>query len=647
MSVRLEERAERARCYSCGSPVVLSVCHHCARPMCAEHSPRAADVAGRPLSHEFGGLRLDSAAPYHCDGCRHVVRGRLWALTFAGGLALAVGVAVVIVGSVVLGLAILLGGLVTAVLSHWTDQRRKMAAISERTVLPLVPNVDAVSVRESLIGSLRLDAEGTYEAPVALVDGIIRLSLSLGKADRDRLKSYQRKYRLGDQEDIEFSAGFAVLDGEAGLELAPHPSGLAAAAPGGTVIPLRGKVGAYPSFVSSDRRTARPWKLDFRYSLQEARRSEVIPIWLTPTLVPEADQRSLALDLQWTEFGSDDKPLMLDRIEHLTLKVPVYWGNVENVRGRALIGMEDVPGQADEVLRTISWAQIAPSRADRDRQRLTLTVRFEKKIELQKFLRGDVEVTFKGAMSGLTAVDIYHPLGERRRGLPGDDVKTHVSADFELSLRRIRYQDTRVVPDRKHDTGIQETDEFPGVIPDHETVIALTNAMSDLDYYVKRVIENPPRSGKRANVVNRYWDIAGRRYNGVYPVDFHIILTGEEVHKRNIHAWAGNTRIRMTVQAAYATPEMEQQIVEEWRRLHDLVLRTLSTRATSRQSGPWGVFSPPGEVPGNPHNGSRTQREQALRKQLEEVAVAVVKGLISNETYWDIKSRIEQELEDE
>jgi len=311
--------------------------------MCAEHSPPTIDLAGRPLSHEFAGLGLERLAPYHCDACRHAVRGRLWALTIVGGLASVVGVLEAIVGGLTLGIAIACGGTFTAVLSHWIDQRRKAAAIAVRTVLPLVPSIDAVSVRESLDGSLRLDAEGNYETPVAPVDGVIKLSMSLGKADRDRLRSYRRKYGLSDQQDIEFSAGFAVLYGEAGLELAPHASGLAPIAPSRTVIPLRGKVGEYPSFVSSDRRTARPWKLDFQYSLQEARKCEKMPIWLTPTLVPEADQRTLALDLQWTEFGPEDNPLVLDRIEHLTLKVPVLWGNVEGVRERALLGMEIAP----------------------------------------------------------------------------------------------------------------------------------------------------------------------------------------------------------------------------------------------------------------------------------------------------------------
>src|SRR6266581_4502115 len=83
---------ERPWCYRCGSTAIVSICHHCGQPMCAEHSPPTIDLAGRPLSHEFAGLGLERLAPYHCDACRHAVRGRLWALTIVGGLASVVGV---------------------------------------------------------------------------------------------------------------------------------------------------------------------------------------------------------------------------------------------------------------------------------------------------------------------------------------------------------------------------------------------------------------------------------------------------------------------------------------------------------------------------------------------------------------------------
>src|SRR6201999_2687355 len=84
-----------------------------------------------------------------------------------------------------------------------------------------------------------------------------------------------------------------------------------------------------------------------------------------------------------------------------------------------------------------------------------------------------------------------------------------------------------------------------------ETVIALPNAMSRENYYVKRVIENPPRSGGRANRVQRYWDIAGRSYQGIYPVNFHVILIGEEDHRGDIRPEAGSTKVRIVVSGAY------------------------------------------------------------------------------------------------
>ena len=115
---------------------------------------------------------------------------------------------------------------------------------------------------------------------------------------------------------------------------------------------------------------------------------------------------------------------------------------------------------------------------------------------------------------------------------------------------------------------------FAEVVPDHSAVIALTNAISEQGYYVKRVIENPPQVGAHANRVNRYWDIAGRRYRGVYPIDFHLIVTGEEVYDGDIRAHGGTTQTTLTVQGAFANPTMEAQVEGVWEQLHDLIAET-------------------------------------------------------------------------
>ena len=165
--------------------------------------------------------------------------------------------------------------------------------------------------------------------------------------------------------------------------------------------------------------------------------------------------------------------------------------------------------------------------------------------------------------------------GGARWGRPAS-VKTRVDLGFRLSLANIRYQALRVEPDRAAEDSNRDSyaDSFP-VIPDDEAVIALTNAMSEEGYYVKHVIENPPRSGRRANELQRYWDIKGRRYIGVYPVEFHIILTGEEVHGGGIRPDRGGTQVRIVVKGAYTDHEMEQKVEEEYKRLRDLTSDTL------------------------------------------------------------------------
>jgi len=94
-------------------------------------------------------------------------------------------------------------------------------------------------------------------------------------------------------------------------------------------------------------------------------------------------------------------------------------------------------------------------------------------------------------------------------------------------------------------------------------------------FSVAHVIENPPRSGRRADLVQRYWDIAGRRYEGVYPIDFHIILTGEEVHSGGIRPESGTTKVRIVVKGAYTDDEMDARIGDEWTRLRGLTQETL------------------------------------------------------------------------
>ncbi len=659
---KLEEHAPRARCYKCGSTAVADLCHHCGKTICRDDSPATQDILGRPRSFEFTGLNIRNAGPVHCNTCFHVVRRRYLTFRSLSAAIAAVG-AVIAPLTIAVGASLVVAGTVLAVCCYFADRREQAHPKHTPPPLPLVPNIDEIRVLETLHGKLSLDEEGNYTNPVTSAQGEISISMTLGWSDRLRLERYIRKYRVRDANDVEFCAGFALLCGPARLTMEAGGHNKA-------VIPLTGRVRDVPFLQRGRIRPTKQWPVERRYQPDLDYRSElkpetesppepapasqpqqghIVPISLSPAVVAESGQRELELQLQWLKLRPPESTFAIDRIESLILKVPVAWGDVELVTGRAAAGIGGDASDGDSAVRTIEWTRIPLGAIERTQRRLRLAIKFEHKIEMSHTIRGQVQVNFKGTLSDLEDVDIYHPLGELRSEKLDVSIATRVLADFELSLQKIRYQDTRVVPDPDFDgRKLCGADKFEDVTPDHKTIITLTNAISEDGYYVKRVIENPPRSGGRSDLLNRYWDIAGRRYDGVFPIDFHITLTGEEKHAGDIGPYAGNLQARVTVQGAYATQEMADQIRAQWDSLHRLVLKELN----GLRPDPDEVFleGNGGTSPGPNRAYARGQEVKyirVLRTLLSHLDDALRRNLISQEAYWNMRMTIERELEEQ
>ena len=104
-----------------------------------------------------------------------------------------------------------------------------------------------------------------------------------------------------------------------------------------------------------------------------------------------------------------------------------------------------------------------------------------------------------------------------------------------------------------------ETRSFPGTRPDQHLVVQLVQQLSDHRYLVKSVAENPARPGRGVGVQNRVWDVTGRRYRGVHPIDFRLTITGDDAETGSTHP--STTSIRLVVRGVYTTEEMEAEIV--------------------------------------------------------------------------------------
>jgi hypothetical protein len=558
VAVTIEQRAPRARCYKCGAQAIAALCHHCWRPGCKEHvlpSPRWAEQL---FGAEGSGPALGDVRARHCSDCAHIRAGH-WLEFGMVGLGLALAGLIAMATSLIAGVLLIAAGGMSATWAY-AHIRQRSAHARAGLPVPLHPKVSAVQLIERLPVHITLGSQGEYWVKVQPVQGKLTMTLRFGSHDRDRVSRPARKRTPNPGAGAPYSAGCLVLQGQVGINGLGEVPGLRV---------LTGDSGDIPALRAGDSPASSSRNVSYGYRLLSDPKISPGPFWIVPSIVPESGRRVLELDIQWTEFGPDGgTPLELDVIELLRIGVPVGWGNVHGVNHRATSVSPDAPGGGQGV-RTLEWKQLSPDESEREERRLTIVIRFEHEIARDHDLSGRLEATMNGTLSGVSGIRMYNALGAPRP-LPGKSVKTRVEADFTLSLESIRYQDIRVVPDRAEQDSDRDryADEFDA-IPDDETVIALTNALCERDYYVKRVVENPPRSGGRANVIHRFWDIAGRKYAGVYPIDFHLVLTGEEIHEGDVRPESGTTKIRIVVKGAYTDTDedMYARVETEWRQL--------------------------------------------------------------------------------
>lgn len=545
MDVTIEHRAPQIRCSTCGSTRVRAFCHHCWRPVCARHVVQSSGWAKRLFGAEGSGPGLNHVRAAHCAEHAHKPVNVLLTI-WVGGLALMIVGLFAMLTNLVLGAVLLIVGAVT-VFAVYLRARRRATRSQGSQPLALHPKVSEVRSLERLRARITLDADGDYQTRVDPVEGRLSAVLTFAAPDRERVMAHKRKHRLTPDHTVRYSAGCLVPQGptaikELGNRIFPLNDGDAAAflGVGGENVPA----------------SRRPIELDYTLSAEPSIKEG--PFWITPSIAPESEKHTLEIDIQWTEFGPDvGRSIELDAIDLLRIRVPTRWGRVKGIpRGPAMV-FPTTELDSGTWVRPIEWRHFSLIPAERQGRQFTLSVQFENPICSQDYLSGHLQATLKGALSGVTGIRTYNALGSERAVSGTPSVKTSVDVDFKLSLASVRYQAVRVLPDREDDD--VNHDRFSAdfdVIPDDETVISLTNALAEQQFYVKRVTENPPRSGGRADVMHRFWNIAGRSYEGVHPVDFHLVITGEEVHKGDVRPESGTMKVRLSVSGAYTDDEM-------------------------------------------------------------------------------------------
>ena len=432
MITEIKPQVPQVRCYECGSPDISSLCHHCWRPGCAKHVAPMPRWAARLLGREGAGRGLGTDASYHCQECGHAF-ARYQLVLGAGGLGLMVAGLTIVLLNPAAGLALAVAGVLLAAWAYLTA-RRQTARRRADLPLALQPKINKVRLTERLGVDIALAPQGRYTTSRVPSRATSRWNSSSAVPTATGSTATRASTRRAGTPDSALAAWCCTARSTSrrNQTFRVHPS-------------LEGTTGAYPVFRAEDPHASSPFPLALTYRLAREPVIREGPVWVTPSIVPESDQRALELDIQWVDLGPRDNRLSLDVIELIQLRYPERWGNVEKASHRAIQSgaAEDCGGP--EALRRVEWRQLLPTEQQRQDRQLKLTIRFEGKILSEDRVSGRLEATMRGALSGLDKVRLYSSLGKRRGDWRGAAIRTRIEADFKLSLSSIRYQDVLIV----------------------------------------------------------------------------------------------------------------------------------------------------------------------------------------------------------
>lgn len=558
MPVKTSKRAKQLRCYKCGHDDVISMCHHCGRAMCEQHQPVIKNKKGKLISQEFTKLGLKGTnggeAVYHCKFCKHTIRMPYWYLSL-----LVISLIFFLKNNIQNDL--LLNSLIFIIVALlFTVARRIIDIIVHHPPMPLNHRFETIQMREKIKGEISLDAQGNCQVTTSPLDAELFVKINWGAPENERVRKYYRKYwlfRLANR--IRIHAGFISFKEPVDIKISgPNIKRR------GTVIPLIGCYKMKPQLIYNyiDLKNL---QFKFNYELYKQPAPDSFPIRLFPALRPFSDQKVLELEVQWGPFTLPTKNLEFKQIDELRLQVPESWGIAESE------GIIIKP-------REFVWRKPVIGKKAYQEHRYVFHLKFDNPIQVLDTIRGQIKATFKNSHSKIQNMVYFYPVGTKSKD-NFNDIETNVETDFILNLSSLYHQSIRLIPLNERNNGREKILTFHGVIPDYDTIAELILALNDDGNYVQRVFEELPRTGRQANQIIHAWDIAGRYYDGVFPIDFHILINGEEIYETELRPEVGKTTAIVKVKGMYIDQkrEMKIEIEEQWEKIYAVVKNVLQT----------------------------------------------------------------------
>lgn len=520
--------------------------------MCFEHGPfcipanqwyyQVKNPEYTKLDLPFNIERPEGNEGIHCEYCIHYIDSFdriIYIAIVIGLISIFKGVQVTppvsAIPFIILGMIIISLGTVIIYLNK-KDRFFKMQ--KSRPPLPVFGRFPSVNIHESVKSAIVIDRNGIHADGEINTNGVIQFNLQLSEAEQERLKKYRQKYLLPAQCNIAFHSGFIIL--REAQRLQPISWREENVNP----ISLIGYTDTHPFFsnvvISGSRQWSSCYKYTFGLDIQSISR---LPVQIIPSLLSEGDEWALEFFIQMNSHINVSS-LTTPRIEDFRIQAPNILGDVENHSPPALVKKENNIN--------ITWQNINFVKESNRPYSTVIYIRFanNKNISEGIGINGRLRLHFEGAISKLGKILWFSPLGDRRDNKDITVIKdSSITLDFHFQLAHLHVRKLYSVKD-----SIEQLTTIPG----NEMITRLVNAMNNNHMYVQRVIENPPSMNRaNAQIMNRLWVIAGRRYEEAIPIDFRVVAIGQEQYEDSDKPYAGNTKFEIAAQGTITHENMK------------------------------------------------------------------------------------------
>lgn len=601
------------KCAICNSPEVVGVCHHCGKFLCGPHiaKPRIYQDPSQEYAPMLGGRKWAEAV--HCKEHAHFVFSALKTMVWPGGVVTAFSFLFVFVGvvSILMFVADLMsddlhysiwmtwlvstwmstdrgliwdllsseiGGFLTSVaiflvglgvfvyglflhFKRFLPQAKKV----ELGVVPVLPSQYVIQANETV--KTKIDVSETAESYMQLVShkGSISISVGLDKSAQRSLEESQRKARkYGWQRPRLFDFGYVSLDRIRWVQITGRHASVTSM--NNLYRLVRENVDVSTLVEEGNWLKVLQWNYVIDEQALRFQEDANLPgrfaVWFKPTLLPMSAGRMVSF-----EFDLPEEIRAAATLKEFVLRVPKgAFGEsdvafpIQGTNGQAYPDTFEVRwGNRRISGGSVQWPQVA-FRQDVTQMIAPMAASFEIRIDT--------------TLSGLRIErdDIWFPTGRsapKRGSIVTVQHRTLINGQATIDPTVFSYQYERTYTRMLQKHGIPLT---------HEQVRSVLQALADENVSIKHVSQREPVvESQEGAVLKRSWDILGRYYSRIYPIDVHVILSGRESLNEEDRANSGVTiQLALRVLVNSKAKEMELAVEGLCTKFENLLANTVN-----------------------------------------------------------------------